>query len=409
MKVFARLVAVLGVLMAGAEVSAQWSGSTAQGGGTRAVALTMAAGLAPSASVVPPTGSTVTVSWPAPSGGAPISGYELVAYRFGTELTRSLSGTCAGLVAGFSCTDTGVPDGAWQYRVTPRTGHWSGALSEPSAPVVVDVTPPVPALAFPANGALYTAATWNGGCPTSGICGSATDPTGVASVAVSIRSGTGNYWNGTGFASASEVLVPATGTTTWSYAFPATAFPTDGAYTVRVVATNLTGGTASVSATFTIDRTAPQVTGLTLQNRDGFFRQGDAVNITYSEPIRPSSICSAWSASGNQSLTNATIVMVNSGLRDIPTISSPTCTLRIGTSTSATSYVLSNSTFTPSTVTWTESTRTLRIVAGSYTSGLLNLLPQLPHTSNYTPDAAITDLAGNPIATTTFTSANQSF
>ena len=72
----------------------------------------------------------------------------------------------------------------------------------------------------------------------------------------SIRQGTGNYWNGTAFASASEVLLAASGTTNWTRSHPAANFPTDGSYTVRAVATDGAGNTGTTSRTFTIDRAA---------------------------------------------------------------------------------------------------------------------------------------------------------
>jgi len=64
---------------------------------------------------------------------------------------------------------------------------------------------------------------------------------------------------------------------------------------------------------------------------------------------------------------------------------------------------------TESRVTWTAASRVLTIHIGSQTSGLLGLLPQTAATVIYTPDAAITDPAGNGVVTTPFSSTAQLF
>src|SRR5439155_2185763 len=80
----------------------------------------------------------------------------------------------------------------------------------------------------------------------------------VSLVEVSSRQGAGNYWDGTSFGSATEVLFSATGTTSWSNAFAAANFPADGGYTIRARATDSAGNVGSfVSAAFSIDRVAP--------------------------------------------------------------------------------------------------------------------------------------------------------
>jgi hypothetical protein len=71
----------------------------------------------------------------------------------------------------------------------------------------------------------------------------------VQKVELSIRRGNGNYWSGTSFASASEVLLTASGTTAWSFAFPAASFPAGATYTVRVRATDTVGNIQSPAST----------------------------------------------------------------------------------------------------------------------------------------------------------------
>ena len=79
---------------------------------------------------------------------------------------------------------------------------------------------------------------------------------------ISIRQGAGNYWSAGSFSSGSEVW----NTTTlaggnWSYTFPASSFPADGTYTIRVRATdNVNLVETPSSRSFTIDRVAPDTT-----------------------------------------------------------------------------------------------------------------------------------------------------
>jgi hypothetical protein len=94
----------------------------------------------------------------------------------------------------------------------------------------------------------------------AGSCGTASDAlSGIQRVELSIRRGTGNYWDGSSFSSASEIFVPASGTTSWSYAFGAGSFPADGSYTVRVRAVDNAGNVQTASSrTFSFDAHAPE-------------------------------------------------------------------------------------------------------------------------------------------------------
>jgi hypothetical protein len=122
-----------------------------------------------------------------------------------------------------------------------------------------DATNPTSTVTFPASGGSYNTAGWTAGCPAPGVCGTASDAVaGVQVVEVSIRRGSGNYWNGTSFASASEVFLAASGTTSWSYALPATSFPANGTYTLRVRARDNAGNVQSPSSrNFRYDTVAP--------------------------------------------------------------------------------------------------------------------------------------------------------
>jgi hypothetical protein len=125
-----------------------------------------------------------------------------------------------------------------------------------------DTTPPSSTTTFPASGGSYTTSAWNAGCAATGFCGTASDgASGVQKVELSIRQGTGNYWNGSAFSSASEVFVTAAGTSSWSYAFPASSFPADGQYTIRVRATDNAGNVENASTrSFTFGNGGPTAT-----------------------------------------------------------------------------------------------------------------------------------------------------
>ena len=138
----------------------------------------------------------------------------------------------------------------------------SESVKTGSAQIRIDKTSPSSTITFPANGASYSSAGWSAGCATAGFCGTATDAlSGLQRVEISMRQGSGNYWDGSSFASASEVFLVASGTATWSRPFAAASFPADGSYTIRVRAVdNAANVQTPVSRTFTYDTVAPDTT-----------------------------------------------------------------------------------------------------------------------------------------------------
>ncbi|TMB90902.1 MAG: hypothetical protein E6J45_07880 [Chloroflexi bacterium] len=98
------------------------------------------------------------------------------------------------------------------------------------------------------------------------------------------------------------------------------------AYSLTATAGSLT----ATSSTFTI--AAAVVTGLTSSNADGIPAQGDVITVTFSGPVRPSSICSAWGSSGAASTstisTNVTLAKPTSGNNTL-TVSDPACTFNV--------------------------------------------------------------------------------
>ena len=122
--------------------------------------------------------------------------------------------------------------------------------------MTLDNTAPTVAITFPTSS---YAGGWLAGCGTAGtadICGTAGDATsGLANVQVSIKQAAapGLYWNPatSSFSSATEVLMPATGTSSWSLAAAAVWFTNLSPYTIRAVATDAASNTAATTSNFT--------------------------------------------------------------------------------------------------------------------------------------------------------------
>jgi len=132
----------------------------------------------------------------------------------------------------------GLADGSHTFalRATDTAGNISTTTS---TTWTVNNGMPDIAIGFPLAGRSYNNTTYTAGCNTPAaddICGTTFDSAGdLTGVAVSIkRVSTSLYWNGTGFTSAAEIFLPATGTTSWSYAMAATSFPADDSYTLTV-------------------------------------------------------------------------------------------------------------------------------------------------------------------------------
>ena len=146
---------------------------------------------------------------------------------------------------------------AWPTAATPSTCAPPTPPATPTPPPrsftwVIDTTAPSSTAGFPVASGNYTVSRVGrrlrhraaSAAPTRTAPAPAS-PT----VEVSIRQGTGDYWNGTGFSSASEVWNNATlAGGDWSYGFDAANFPADGNYTVRVRARDDAGNTETASS-----------------------------------------------------------------------------------------------------------------------------------------------------------------
>lgn len=209
-----------------------------------------------------PNAPTIVQAPTDPSGPA-------VQFNFSAE---AQSGTECRMDAGAwtSCTAPAAYSGlaASSHTFAVRATDLAGNVSPPASyNWTVDVGLPNVSITSPSAGQPYNDAGFASLCgtPAGDLCGTASEPQGnLDRVEVSIqRQSTSLFWNGTGFTSATEVFLPVTGAQTWSYAIAAAAFPTEGSYTLRALATDRVGLTAIDSVTFAVDRTAPAAPTIT--------------------------------------------------------------------------------------------------------------------------------------------------
>ncbi len=180
-----------------------------------------------------------------------------------TRASGTFSGGSCGTLSGSTpVTVSGGNDsaalgtGCYQYTLT-GTDKAGNTASAHSAVVQVDTTPTAAVTTsglFSSTSTVYgSEQSWVGP-----ITGTATAPSGIKSVAVSIQQGTGasSCWTGTGsnFTASCPNPVPVTsGTTSWSLNFPVGNFPAGGPYTITATATSEAGSTGSGSSTADID------------------------------------------------------------------------------------------------------------------------------------------------------------
>ena len=131
--------------------------------------------------------------------------------------------------------------------------------------VTGDSTAPTSVVQFPAASGNYNTSNWNSGSagctggPATGLCGTVSDAgSGVTQVQISLRDGTSNYYDGSGFNNVGETYLATTGTANWNYALAAAKLTDGHTYTLHVKATDNVGNVETVqTVTFKADTTAP--------------------------------------------------------------------------------------------------------------------------------------------------------
>lgn len=205
------------------------------------------------------------VSAPTNPSGAAVQ-FDFTVAETGVVTTCKLdTGAWAPCNAPVSYTGLAAGPHTFSVRATDAAGNVSATTPYTWS---VDTGVPVIGFGFPSAGRVYNDTSYTAGCGTPSVgdfCGTAGDPQGnLASVAVSIqRASTGLFWTGTGFNSATEIYLPATGAATWSYVLSAASFTAEGDYTFTARAKDTVGLTATESRTITIDRTPPPAPTIT--------------------------------------------------------------------------------------------------------------------------------------------------
>lgn len=333
---------------------------------------------------------------------------------FECRLDGSSYGTCSS-----PASYAGLSDGthAFDVRAVDAAGNRSTAAS---FSWTVDTTAPNLTIDFPATGSSYNNASYNDGCSTAAtgdICGTA--GSGAQDVRISIRRGSGNYWDGTDFSSATEVLFTATGTSNWTYGFAAANFPADDSYTIRSVTRDALGNSRSATTTFAIDRTAPFAADVQAANASGGIagkaEAGDTITFTYSERIDPKSILAGWDGS-------ATNVVVRINHRLTALLLPDTDLLKVWNAANteqlplgdvdlgATDYVSADVTFgaagTPATM--SRSGSSITVTLGTPDNEGAITTAALAGNMTWTPSATARDLAGNNSLTSAVTESGTS-
>ncbi|MFW0771801.1 hypothetical protein ACLRGI_01360 [Paenarthrobacter nitroguajacolicus] len=384
-------VIVVGILLVswgGPAASAFW-GSVGSGFGA-AKADAVAQGARPATAV---SGTSVTVTWAASTttAGRPVKGYSVARYATATNGTGiAAAGTCAGTIAALSCVDSNVPTGTWYYAVTPLLSAWQGAESIRSAATALDATPPgAPVITAPAY--VYSSNVNN--VPVSGTA----EPGSTVVLTVA----------GAGAQPLTQTLSTGSSGNWASPPLDMSAF-SEGTISYSARATDAAGNTGPAgTAASTKDVTAPTVTAVQLINGGIADRldKGDKVILTFSDALNTQLMCSAWAATGAQSLTsNSGQVTVSVDAVDILRVTSGACTIRLGSVFLGADYTGQSRSFSgqgnggnASSLVW-NGTDTLTITLGAGMAGT-NTATSGDAFPTYTPASGLTDDAGNPLGT----------
>lgn len=323
-------------------------------------------------------GASVAVSATSPGSATPVTG----------------TATANGGTWSLNLNLTSLTDGTVTYTVTvtDAAGNTSAAAT---ATDTKDTEAPVLTIAAP----MYVNLSSNvAAVPVSGTTEAGTV------VNVTVRNGVSQ--------SVTKQVTP-TGTS-WSTTMDLSTL-TDGTLTYTAATTDAAGnpGTATASGITAKDRVAPTVTGITLTNggstntNKSSADAGDTVTLTFSEKMDLTKICSNWT--GTQ--VNGTVKIVDAGSNDTLSLSFTGCT--IGTISLGGNYLTGgDATFgaqgTASALTWDTNSNSLVIKFGNAPSGgsgagTLNAGVPVGQPT-YGPVQSFTDVAGNLIATVSYTS-----
>jgi hypothetical protein len=188
-----------------------------------------------------------------------------------------------------------------------------------------------------------------------------------------------------------------------------------GTITYSARATDAAGNTGVAgTATSVKDTTVPTVTNVQLSNGGslvGRIERGDKVTLTFSEALDASKMCSAWADDTiTQTLNDDNQVTVSVTSADILSVSATGCsTLKLGNVDLGSNYTSQTLTYrgsstNASVLEWNPAAKTITITLGALVSGNPISSTQSADNAAFTPTSGLTDIAGNPLSTTQFTS-----
>ncbi|GAA4352958.1 beta strand repeat-containing protein [Angustibacter luteus] len=187
-------------------------------------------------------------------------------------------------------------------------------------------------------------------------------------------------------------------------------------YRYTLTGTNTAGLVSTVSV---VVRVNPYVSGVQLVNGSGAAGRvsaGDRMVVTFSDTMDPSTFCTAWGTSGDQSITGdnqAKVSLNDVAAGDTVTVTSTLCTFRFGTmALGSTGYTGATTTFAgaganKSTIVWDAAARTLTVTLGAASSTSPTVVPSSAVT--FTPSTVIRNSGGLAIGGTFVTGTMQQF
>jgi hypothetical protein len=202
------------------------------------------------------------------------------------DTSTACSGRLAGREATVHCIEHGVPEGTWNYSVTPVLGGWTGAEGPRTAVTVKAATA---TLTSPADGS----ATLDRRPTLRGTMAN-------ASVGITVTISRGRV-----LGSATQTLPATAAGRSWS-AQPVGDLP-EGAYTVRVRQTDRAGHTTwSPPSTFTVDTTPPATTDDTVAISEEWKQTGQSVALRPTDPGGSGLAATYFTTDGSTPTTGST-------------------------------------------------------------------------------------------------------
>lgn len=409
----------VGLLVAGT-AAAYWTAAGAGAGSARTETLAPPTGVA---AAVPGNGTTVRVTWTAPTapGGGPVTG-QLVERLTGSTVTAACGTSSASLLPGtaVSCDDAGVASGTYTYRVTAVFRTWT-APSVPSPPVTVAVDTTPPAVTGIVRADLPATQTGNGDLRWTVTFSEAVTGVNAADFRLS-ATGLGGSPGVTSVTGSGASYTVSASTGTGSGTLRLDLVDDD---TVRDAAGNTLGGAgtdgagngSATGAAYTLDRTIASVTLVDGGGTAGRIEPGDRIVIRFSRAMQPSSFCASWidvagiflDVAGNNVVT-VTLADGGSG-NDRLTVSASACltgfkfgSIDLGSPgylTGSSSETFAGKGGKESTISWDPTTFTLTVELGQESSkkGFGTVASSAPV---YTADPAIRDSAGRAVTNSPF-------